>query len=195
MRPRLTISMPCYRRPLRTAIAIECIRQQTMVDFEAFVLGDGCPVFLPVQCDRRFYSFNSDINHGACGYFQTNFAINAAVGKYFIFMGNDDFIAPSHFENYLSAIEGTDLDFVWFKRVLNQGRERWFKMKSYSIGHCALIIRTDFLKKMPKHQGQYNHDWHLIYAMVQAGARYKCSWKAPTYHIDPYRWRGTNNDV
>lgn len=194
MQPRLTISMPCYKRPLRTAIAIECIKNQTMRDFQAVVAGDGCPTFKPVTDDGRFISFNTEENRGGCGYWLTNYAIARATGKYFLFMGNDDFITPDHFARCLAAIEGTDLDFVWFPRVKVQGKNHLFWLKSYHIGHCALIIRTEFLKKMPPHVKEYNHDWHLIYAMIHAGAKFKRNWKKPTYHIDPYRWRGTDND-
>jgi len=195
MRPRITISMPCYMRPIRTAAAIESIRRQTVEDFEAFVIGDGCPFYRnTLGDDLRFRSFNTDANYGGCGYYQTNFAIRHATGKYFVFQGNDDLIDPNHFENYLSAIEGTDLDFVWFSQYKEAGQVKQFKLKSWKIGHCALIIRTDFLKQMPPHVPAYNHDWNLIDNMIKAGAKYKRCDNKPTYHCDPYNWRFTDMD-
>ena len=41
---RLSVSMPCYGRPQRTIRAINCIANQSINGWEAFVIGDGCPV-------------------------------------------------------------------------------------------------------------------------------------------------------
>lgn len=192
--------MPCYGRPLRTAWAIGSIQMQNMTDFEAIIGGDCCPYFdnvvmiSGINDDGRFLNYNLSHNYGACGYHLTNIAIQTASGKYFIFLGNDDLILPTHFENYLSEIEGTDLDFVWFPWVSNQGRPYRFRLKSWKIGHAGLIIRTDFLKRMPPHEKDYNHDWSLVANMIKAGAKYKKGNDRITYLMDPYCWRGTGRD-
>ncbi len=43
--PRITISIACYGRPLRTIRSIECIINQDINNWEAFVMGDACPHF------------------------------------------------------------------------------------------------------------------------------------------------------
>lgn len=193
VQPRITIVMPCYKRPLRTQAAIASIKAQTVVNFEAFVLGDGDPGFLPVEDDIRFISFNFPHNTGGYGYTQVNYAIRNATGKYFVFMGNDDTIDPDHFQRYLRAIEGTDFDFVFFPRVKMGTKNVRFELKSWQVGHCSVIIRTDFLKRMPLHTGDYGHDWQLIKNMVSCG-KYRMWENMPTYHIDPYGARGTDFD-
>lgn len=189
--------MPVYRRPRRTFKAIGSIIGQTVKEWEAFVIGDGCPdydKYINLITDNRIIKGNSPINHGGCGYAQTNLAIKKATGQYFVFLGNDDYIMPNHFENYLSEIEGTDLDFVWFPCATFQCRPYGFRLRSWKIGHAGLIIRTDFLKGMPPHQKAYNHDWNLVANMIKAGARYKKGNPKITYHMDPYGWRGTGID-
>jgi glycosyltransferase involved in cell wall biosynthesis len=180
---RITISMPCYGRPVRTARAIDCIRRQTVQDFEAFVIGDGCPVFEPVTDDSRFISFNTPENHGGCGYAQTNLAISRATGPFFIFFANDDIISPAHMATYLDQIEGTDYDFVYFD-YLAYGKLVKTRLRYGKIGHSALIIRTAFLKEMPPHSPKYGHDFDLIRNMTRAGAKYrKADRIIPTYYV------------
>lgn len=190
--------MPVFGRPLRTIRAIECIAAQTATPWEAFILGDGCPYFnltlrqswfknmIGEQAIKgnRIITGNTNNNLGGWGYYQTNIAIDRAKGKYFVFMANDDFIWPHHFEYYLSQIEGTKWDFVWFDGSLRKRERLPYKLKRGHIGDNALIIRTDFLKRMPRRGPHYGHDWTLIENMIRAGARYRksCSDLA-TYEI------------
>lgn len=188
MTPRVTISMPCYGRPARTIRAINCILNQTVEDWEAFIIGDNCPDFESILrsgflIDPRITAFNNSRQQGGCGYWATNYAIQHATGKYFLFFANDDLIAPIHMSLYLSQIEGTDLDFVYcdyiaFDKVMKT------RMRYARIGHSALIVRTEFLKQMPPHSPQYGHDYELIKNMRKAGAKYlKAKGIPPTYYV------------
>ena len=42
---RITVSMPCFGRPARTKRSIECIINQDINNWEAFIMGDRCPHF------------------------------------------------------------------------------------------------------------------------------------------------------
>lgn len=188
MQPRITVSMPCYGRPQRTRRALDSILNQNIDNWEAFLLGDCCPDFdtvmhesIPKLLEARsrgngIIVSNFDKNTGGCGYVQTNYAIQNATGKYFVFMANDDVILNYHFKYYLSQIEDTDYDFVYFngqvagKKDLNSRIDKWGK-----IGHYALIIKTDFLKEIPPHTNIYGHDFDLISNMIRAGAKYRKS--------------------
>lgn len=153
-----------------------------MQDFEAFILGDGCPVFNPVIGGKRIISFNTESNWGGCGYMQTNCAIQNATGKYFLFMANDDMISPVHMAVYLDGIEDTPYDFMYYD-YLAFGKRMVTKIKYGHIGHSALIIRTDILKQMPPHGPEYGHDFDLIKNMIRAGARYRKGEITPTYYV------------
>jgi glycosyltransferase involved in cell wall biosynthesis len=194
---RLTLSMPCFGRKKGTIRAIECIANQTANNWEALVIGDGCAImqdfvdsnyFEDIQkdCEAKgndLYISNTLINKGGHGYDITNRNIMLARGKYFMFFANDDVILPNHFENYLSAIEDTDYDFRFFNSlVVPNNQIRNSKLEYGHIGHSELIVRTDFLRQMPKHNAEYGHDWTLIKTMANSGKYFK-SENLPTYHV------------
>lgn len=185
---RLTLSMPCYLRPQRTIRAIECIANQSVDNWEALVTGDGCPVIKDYlgsnafediinDCKKRGNDIiitNNTINKGGNGYFITNQNIQKAKGEFFIFFANDDIIAKNHFNNYLSEIENTDLDFVYFNSWVDcLNKTRISQLRYGHIGHSELIVRTSFLKTMPPHVPDYGHDFTLIKNMVESTTKYK----------------------
>jgi hypothetical protein len=195
---RLTVSMPCFGRPQRTIRAINCIANQNINGWEAYVVGDGCPIMqdfidseyfdeLIEQCSYNGNDLmicNNPTNQGGHGFAITNNNIKIAEGKYFVFYANDDIILPNHFENYLSQIEDTDLDFVYFNsEVKPRNAIRNAELQYGRIGHSELIVRTDFLRQMPLHNEHYGHDWALIQSMMQNGKHKKAENCPPTYHV------------
>lgn len=195
---RLTISVPCYGRKRGTIRSIECISKQNINGWEAFIVGDGCPIMQDF-IDSNYFSdlqkhmetkgndlkiWNEPLNRGGSGYAITNENINRANGEFFIFYANDDIILDNHFENYLSQIENTDYDFVYFNSWVQPIKNRRTSSFSYgNIGHSEIIVRTEFLKKMPKHTAQYGHDWELISSMIKSGKSKKCETCPPTYVV------------
>jgi glycosyltransferase involved in cell wall biosynthesis len=154
---RLTLSMPCFGRKKGTIRAIECIANQTANNWEALVIGDGCAImddflksgyFNDIRKDCRsrgndLYIANNPKNKGGHGYAITNNNIKIAKGEYFVFFANDDIILPNHFENYLSQIEGSDLDFVYCNTIVAPINSLRSPSLQYgSIGHSELIVRT-----------------------------------------------------
>lgn len=195
---RLTVSMPCFGRPERTIRAINCIANQNINGWEAFVVGDGCPVMrdfieseyfagLIDQCSYNGNDLmicNNPVNQGGHGFAITNNNIKIAQGEYFTFFANDDIILPNHFENYLSQIEGTDLDFVYFNSEVKPTNSlRVSRLEYGMIGHSELIVRTEFLRQMPTHNEHYGHDWALIQSMMQNGKHKKAENCPATYHV------------
>lgn len=198
---RLTLSMASYKRPQRTMRAIDSIMNQSVNGWEALIVGDHCPFIeeqLKTDAFDPYYAKakkggntlkveNLPQNTGGYGYHIININIERAKGDYFIFFANDDILLPNHFENYLSAIEGTDYDFVYFNSYLVLDTSSIIRNTNLyfgQIGHSELIIRTEFLKKMPKHTNEYGHDWNLIQNMVNMGAKYKkAEGHEPTYIV------------
>ena len=195
---RVTISMPCFGRPKRTIRAVEDICNQTINGWEALVVGDGCPIMADYITSNYFSDLVRDANargnsllisnlsenKGGHGYYITNMNIQRAVGKYFTFMANDDRIETYHLETYLSEIENTDYDFVYFNSFLHPlFAVRDAQLRFGGIGHSEIIVRTDFLKLMPPHNEHYGHDWQLIESMINNTGMYKKSIKSPTYKV------------
>lgn len=198
MRPVLTISLPCWGRPARTRRAIECIGSQTINNWEAYIIGDGCEVFQEILesnwyqdwitdmqlAGNRIITYNLEKHYGAYGYHITNLNIKNATGEYFLFYANDDVILPSHFEHYLKYIEGTSFDFVYYNSFLApKASVRWSNLGYGGVGHSELIIRTDFLKSLPPHPATYGHDWSLVQNMMASTNRYKKAESAAQTYI------------
>jgi glycosyltransferase involved in cell wall biosynthesis len=187
--PRITISLPCYLRPQRTKRAIESILAQTIDGWELLITGDGCPLFDNPEFSEwiseitkdQYYNNNNSIicknNKEHSGYWGTeirNQHIKSASGEWFMFMGSDDVLLPTHLSNVLSIVENTDLDFAYFDTYVEPYEsKREAKLEFGSIGHSELIIRTEFLQKMPPHEKRYGHDFSLIENMVASTSKYQ----------------------
>ena len=101
---RITLSMASFGRKKGTIRAIDCILKQDINDWEALVIGDGCPVIqdfldsnyyddIQLECKKNGNDLtieNEPINRGGHGYFIINENIKWANGKYFVFFANDD---------------------------------------------------------------------------------------------------------
>ena len=194
---RLTISVPCFGRPQRTRRIIGNILEQTINNWEAFVIGDGCPHFQQMidsgevaefikeaeSKGNKLHCFNLDKNYGYWGYAIATLAFQKAKGKFFIFAGNDDIILPNHFENYLSEIENTDLDMVYYKtHIAPWGVIRDPKLIISNIGHSELIIRSSLLKDMSQ-KPIYASDWEIISEIMTKTNRIKKAESKKTTYI------------
>ena len=164
MQPRITISITCYGRPERTKRSIQCILDQDINGWEAFIMGDCCPDFqklidsgylqsIKEEQEKKgniIHFFNAKENGGGCGYKLINHAIQNATGKYFIFYANDDIILNNHFSNYLE-IESTDLDYMFFNSWIDPiDKTRVSKLVICEIGHSEIILTTELVPNTVK---------------------------------------------
>lgn len=198
-KPRITISLPCYKRPERTIRAIKSILDQTIDGWELLITGDSCPDFErpefielihEIKHDQYYNSGNiivcknNQAHGGNWGTDIRNQHIKEATGKLFMFMGSDDVLLPNHLENKLRYIEGADLDFIYFDTWIEPNNApRNAQLEHGSIGHSELIVRTNFLRQMPKHQPFYGHDWKLVANMIIATSKYEKAIGAPQTYI------------
>jgi len=197
MIPKVTISMPCWGRPLRTKRAIESILSQDLQGWEALIGGDGCPHFqkliddgwLEEKANEAKEKGNSLIfeNHshkGGCGYDITNINIQNAKGKYLVFMANDDIILSNHLSHYYSHIEKSEMDYMFFNSWLDPiGHTRNTVMAPSQIGHSEIIVKTELAKKAPPHPPTYGHDWDFIRFIMENGKGKKTDSTHSTYHV------------
>jgi glycosyltransferase involved in cell wall biosynthesis len=185
--PRISIVIPCWGRPARTRRIINNVLSQTINNWEAFIIGDGCPHFENMieshevayfkkaaeEGGNLLHCYNLKENGGGFGHHIVNDAVSKALGKYFIFAGNDDILLPNHFEHYLSEIENTDLDLVYYNTYVGPTKSiRNAQLKAGSIGHSELIIRTDFMRDI-QHDPKYSHDWRFIEQLINKQPKHK----------------------
>ena len=126
--PRITICVPIWGRPQRTARIIDCLRRQTINNYQVYLIGDGCPLWQgdldegwvqeiikeEEQKGNEWIAFNLEKNFGGYGHYIRNLMKELADGKYLCFIDNDDVVKINHLELYLSEIENTDLDWVFY---------------------------------------------------------------------------------
>ena len=195
---RVTISLPCFGRPERTKRSIQCILDQDINGWEAFIMGDACPDFqklidsgylqsIKEEQEKKgniIHFFNAEVNGGGCGYKLTNYAIENAKGKYLVFFANDDIILSNHLSHYLSEIEGTDHNLVYYNSNLVPLKgNRDTIMQISCIGHCDIIIKTELIRTLKPHTEKYTHDWDFIHEASLIGNCKKAKSKQATYHV------------
>lgn len=209
MQPRITISIACYGRPERTKRSIQCILDQDVNGWEAFIMGDNCPNFqklidsgylqsIKEEHEKKgniIHFFNAEINGGGCGYKLINHAIQNATGKYFIFFANDDVIFNNHFSNYLE-IENTDFDYMYFDSWVDPiSAPRNSRLAPSAIGHSEIILKTELAKRLPEHSSKYGHDWEFISAMIKQGKGNKSKSNILSYRVMHVPSFGTKDKI
>ena len=192
--------MPCWGRPARTRRMLNNILAQNINNWEAFVIGDGCPVFntLLESGEAKFYQdlatskgnklhiFNLDRNYGGFGYHIINYGFANNNSNYIVILGNDDIIAPDHFQHYLSEIENTDLDMVAYKTFMKFLPARHcIRPTSYSIGlvgHAEIIVKSATVRDY-RYGSDHGHDWEFVSNIYNRGKAKIASSSHYTYYV------------
>jgi len=198
MIPTISGVLPCWGRPQRTRRMIECVLSQTRKDFEVFVVGDGCPHFQQMvdSGEAKAYQsraeeqgsilhiWNQTPHQGGWGQHIIDLAIDRSQGKFFLFLANDDIIDADHFEHYLKDMEHSPFDMVCYKTLVLEKFIRYPQLKVCHIGHSEIIIKNEFLKRMPKVGASGTHDWSLIEQIILHHGKIKMSLsERTTYHV------------
>lgn len=108
-RPRFSILMPTHSRVDVIGHAIRSVLDQTVPDFELFVVGDGCAAgteeVVAGFCDARIRFFDLP-KAPYFGYANRNIALREARGALIAFAADDDLWFPDHLETLGAALEG-----------------------------------------------------------------------------------------
>ena len=181
----LSVIVTCWKRPIATRKLLSDIINQTVTGWELNLVGDACDDFQELIEEKKFQDIcahqnslgnrinyhNLEVHGGGSGYLALNKAIDMASRDYTIFVGNDDRLSPIHLQNYYTGIADSDFDMVLYETVIKGNVIRKPELKHGCVGHSELIVKTDALKKVPKHDESYGHDWKLIVSLIQNGAK------------------------
>ena len=172
---------------MRTRRMINKILNQNISGWEAFVIGDGCPHFQKMidsgevhkfikraeSTGNKLHCYNLQEHKGMFGSSIYNYGFENAKGKYIIFAGNDDIIEKNHFENYLSEIEETEYDMVYYKTYLAPSKTvRDPELEIGRIGHSEMIIKRSSIGKT-RNDLVYASDWSLLSKLLNKGIKTK----------------------
>ena len=195
---KVSLIVPCYKRPERTLRAMVNVVSQDLQGWEAFFIGDGCldfkkallkDTFLELQHEaemkgNQIHTFNLEKNYGGWGYMARNRGIYHACGRYTMFMDNDDEIMPNHFSNYYNFISKTENDLCYFNTYIEPAKViRVAELEFGKIGHHEIIVKTECLRRIPQQTSNYGHDWEIIENLIKTGAKTQKSNNPYTYIV------------
>ena len=107
--------MATYNRAPVLRLALETVRRQTFIDWEALVIGDGCTdgsgEIVAGMGDSRFRWHNLPHNSGSQAV-PNNLGLELARGEWIAYLGHDDLWFPWHLRALVDAIEAQDADFA-----------------------------------------------------------------------------------
>lgn len=198
----LTLVLPSYGRRELTERAVRSVFAQEFAGrAELFFLGDGCPIYQEIvtsdwftaECERvggwlTVHTMNQAQRDGTPAP-NINRAIAAAAGEYFLFMANDDRIAPNHFASYHDFAKANDADLTCTNSTIEIAPATSIRNAQWDygcVGHSEICVRTSLAQSVPPHHRGYGHDWDFICA-VKAAARPERVFKnpnAPTYFVN-----------
>lgn len=196
---RLAAVIPCYGRYERTKRIAEQVAAQKGCNKEEFVAifaGDNCPDFKRLIQEGFFYELENrsnvsitplefSVHYGGYGYMARNFVKQFNDINHYIFIDNDDVIESNHFMNYLSHIEGTEYDMVYFNSYVQPYNGlRYTRLEEGRIGHSEIIVKGDMYRRIPNQDAEYGHDWRMIKSILDAGGKTKFAYGSyPTYRV------------
>jgi glycosyltransferase domain-containing protein len=108
--PLVTVGLPVYNRPAGLSSVLECILKQTYSNLE-IIISDNCSpdsniqsiIAAAVQKDGRIKAYRQPINIGLEGNF--NYVYAQAMGKYFMWMSDDDSFDENYIEECVKFLE------------------------------------------------------------------------------------------
>lgn len=113
--PTVTVIIATFHWSSALRCAIRSVLQQSYVDFELLVSGDGCTddseSVVRAFEDPRLFWLNLERNHGS-QYAPNNLGLSRARGQYVAYLGHDDLWAPDHLERMVACAAEQDFDVV-----------------------------------------------------------------------------------
>lgn len=190
--PLVTIVLPTHNRPEVLTFAIKSVLDQTVADFELFVIGDGCTDdtarHVAAFEDSRIRWFDLP-KAPHFGYANINVALKEARGEFVAYMAHDDLWLPDHLELLLSFFEDDSVEIAYSRPlwVTPEGDlqplsfnlhdlevlEEFLSMKRNSLPASCFIFRSRCLEKY----GGWNEsiascgDWDQWARIIREGGR------------------------
>lgn len=114
--PTVTVIIPTYNSSGTLRLSLETVLRQDFVDFEVWVVGDGCTddseMIVSSFNDKRLHWVNLPVNSGTPS-MPRNEALRRARGRLVAYLGHDDLWFPWHLSELVDCIETSDYDLAF----------------------------------------------------------------------------------
>jgi glycosyltransferase involved in cell wall biosynthesis len=114
--PTVSVIVPTYNSSRTLRLTLQTVLNQDFVDFEVWVVGDGCTDdsenVVASFADGRLHWVNLPSNSGGPS-LPRNEGLRRAKGRFVAYLGHDDLWFPWHLSELVDGIEAGNSDFVY----------------------------------------------------------------------------------
>ena len=183
---QISVIVPVYQVEAYLPQCIDSILAQTFTDFELILVDDGSKDQSGTICDeyagidgrvRVIHKENGGLSDAR------NTGLERAVGKYFMFVDSDDYIAPTMVEHLYNSIqsERADIAICNFCYVFDKKEK-----KDFSTDIKAEVLRGKeifYYRKNDRSHGFWTVVWNKLYKRETLG---KLRFRSGKYHEDEF---------
>ncbi len=151
-RPTVTVVIPTYNSSGTLRLSLETVLWQDFVDFEVWVVGDGCTddskTIVSSFGDTRVHWVNLSVNSGTPS-MPRNEALRRARGRLVAYLGHDDLWFPWHLSELVDCIEKSSCDLAFSLGVMlgPEGAVGTFTLPKTAWDRKAAISPSNWLHR------------------------------------------------
>lgn len=148
----VTVIIPTYNSSGTLRLSLETVLRQDFIDFEVWVVGDGCTddseTVVSSFGDKRVHWMNLPVNSGTPS-MPRNEALRRAKGRFIAYLGHDDLWFPWHLSELVDCIEKSNSDFVYSLGVIMgpEGTVGTFTLPNKAWDRNAMLSPSNWLHR------------------------------------------------
>lgn len=165
MQPKVSIIVPVYNVEKYIKRCIDSLIQQTLKDIEIILVNDGSPDNCPKICDEYEETFTQikvihKLNGGLSD--ARNKGLEAATGKYVLFIDSDDWVESRILESLYCKAEQDQTDIVVCSYSIDYTNNNFSVEKKISGLHSHIKNVSSAINVLEE-KGMFNVVWNKLY--------------------------------
>ena len=167
--PIVSVIVPIYKTEKYLESCIESILKQSFDNYEVILVDDGSPDNCPIICDKYVAKYdNFKVIHKKNGGLSSarNVGVDAAIGKYILFLDSDDTIETGLMENAVNQAEEYNAQITIFSintRVCKNNESDSSSIRSQKFDYLSSreVVRQSFTRLCKN--GLWNQVYDKLY--------------------------------